>query len=97
MIRRWLRRKSPVRRSRVAPHAEWLDREGVGAHIDITKPFQLVNQHPVTTEYGSAAAQIEDMRACRKLIQQQRLEGGHDISAKFRPVLVVKPGKGIVR
>src|SRR5688500_5694698 len=21
------------------PHAEWLDREGVGAHIDVTKPF----------------------------------------------------------
>ena len=34
------------------PHAEWLDREGVGAHIDVTRPFLLVNQHPVTTEYG---------------------------------------------
>src|SRR5688572_31836923 len=23
------------------PHVEWLDREGVGAHIDLTKPFLL--------------------------------------------------------
>src|SRR5688572_24765876 len=34
------------------PHAEWLEREGVGAHIDLSTPFLLVNQHPVTTEYG---------------------------------------------
>ena len=40
------------------PHAEWLDREGVGAHIDVTKPFLLVNQHPVTTEYGQGKDQI---------------------------------------
>jgi UDP-hydrolysing UDP-N-acetyl-D-glucosamine 2-epimerase len=40
------------------PHAEWLDREGVGAHIDVTKPFLLVNQHPVTTEYGHGKDQI---------------------------------------
>jgi UDP-hydrolysing UDP-N-acetyl-D-glucosamine 2-epimerase len=40
------------------PHAEWLDREGVGAHVDVTKPFLLVNQHPVTTEYGQGRQQI---------------------------------------
>jgi UDP-hydrolysing UDP-N-acetyl-D-glucosamine 2-epimerase len=40
------------------PHAEWLDREGVGAHIDVTRPFLLVNQHPVTTEYGQGRQQI---------------------------------------
>jgi UDP-hydrolysing UDP-N-acetyl-D-glucosamine 2-epimerase len=40
------------------PHAEWLDREGVGAHIDVTQPFLLVNQHPVTTEYGHGKAQV---------------------------------------
>jgi len=40
------------------PHAEWLDREGVGAHIDVTQPFLLVNQHPVTTEYGQGRQQI---------------------------------------
>jgi UDP-hydrolysing UDP-N-acetyl-D-glucosamine 2-epimerase len=40
------------------PHAEWLDREGVGAHIDVSTPFLLVNQHPVTTEYGQGKDQI---------------------------------------
>jgi UDP-hydrolysing UDP-N-acetyl-D-glucosamine 2-epimerase len=40
------------------PHAEWLDREGVGAHIDVTTPFLLVNQHPVTTEYGHGREQM---------------------------------------
>jgi UDP-hydrolysing UDP-N-acetyl-D-glucosamine 2-epimerase len=40
------------------PHAEWLDREGVGAHIDVSQPFLLVNQHPVTSEYGEGKAQI---------------------------------------
>jgi UDP-hydrolysing UDP-N-acetyl-D-glucosamine 2-epimerase len=40
------------------PHAEWLTREGVGAHVDPTKPFLLVNQHPVTTEYGQGREQI---------------------------------------
>ena len=40
------------------PHAEWLDREGVGSHIDVSKPFLLVNQHPVTTEYGQGKDQI---------------------------------------
>jgi UDP-hydrolysing UDP-N-acetyl-D-glucosamine 2-epimerase len=40
------------------PHAEWLTREGVGAHIDPSKPFLLVNQHPVTTEYGQGKEQI---------------------------------------
>ncbi len=40
------------------PHAELLDIEGVGAHIDVSKPFLLVNQHPVTTEYGQGRGQI---------------------------------------
>jgi len=40
------------------PHQEWLEREGVGAHVDVSKPFLLVNQHPVTTEYGQGKEQI---------------------------------------
>jgi UDP-hydrolysing UDP-N-acetyl-D-glucosamine 2-epimerase len=40
------------------PHAEWLTREGVGADIDFSRPFLLVNQHPVTTEYGQGKRQI---------------------------------------
>jgi UDP-hydrolysing UDP-N-acetyl-D-glucosamine 2-epimerase len=37
---------------------ELLAREGVGGHIDPDKPFLLVNQHPVTTEYGRGEHQI---------------------------------------
>lgn len=40
--------------------AEWLDREGVGGHISTDKPFLLVSQHPVTTEYGQAERQITE-------------------------------------
>ena len=40
--------------------AEWLDREGVGGHIATDKPFLLVSQHPVTTEYGHAEEQITE-------------------------------------
>jgi len=33
--------------------------EGVGSWVDINKPFILVSQHPVTTEYGNGESQIE--------------------------------------
>ncbi len=50
------------------PHAEWLTREGVGAHIDPSTPFLLVNQHPVTTEYGHGKEQIwETLMALEEL------------------------------
>ena len=32
---------------------------GVGAELDASKPFIMVLQHPVTTEYGEGLAQIE--------------------------------------
>ncbi|MEK9968856.1 MAG: UDP-N-acetylglucosamine 2-epimerase [Ferrovibrio sp.] len=41
---------------------------GVGEKLDINKPFVLVSQHPVTTEYGAGEAQIsETLRAVRAL------------------------------
>jgi UDP-hydrolysing UDP-N-acetyl-D-glucosamine 2-epimerase len=50
------------------PHAEWLTQEGVGAHIDLNEPFLLVNQHPVTTEYGQGKQQIlETLMALEEL------------------------------
>jgi UDP-hydrolysing UDP-N-acetyl-D-glucosamine 2-epimerase len=39
---------------------EWLEREGVGGHINIEEPFLLVSQHPVTTEYGEGESQITE-------------------------------------
>ncbi len=48
--------------------ARWLDREGVGGHVDIDKPFLLVSQHPVTTEYGQGEGQIgETLEAVAEL------------------------------
>ena len=38
--------------------AEWFEREGVGGHISTEKPFLLVSQHPITTEYGQGEDQI---------------------------------------
>jgi UDP-hydrolysing UDP-N-acetyl-D-glucosamine 2-epimerase len=35
-----------------------LPNEGVGSSVDLEKPFLLVSQHPVTTEYGSGESQI---------------------------------------
>ena len=49
---------SEIARGNGLPHAEWLDREGVGAHVDVSKPFLLVNHHPVTTEYGQGKTHI---------------------------------------
>jgi len=42
---------------------DWLEREGVGAHITLDRPFLLVSQHPVTTEYGQGERQINETLA----------------------------------
>jgi len=48
--------------------AAWLDREGVGGHVDLSAPFLLVSQHPVTTEYGEGERQVlETLEALRTL------------------------------
>ena len=39
---------------------QWLEREGVGGHVDLDKPFLVVSQHPVTTEYGEGERQITE-------------------------------------
>ena len=49
-----------VRNGSAALDAEFLDREGVGGHIEVDKPFLLVSQHPVTTEYGQGERQIAE-------------------------------------
>lgn len=41
---------------------------GVGGEFDLSKPFVLVSQHPVTTEYGEGESQIaETIAAVRKI------------------------------
>ena len=37
--------------------------EGVGGQIDLTQPYLLVSQHPVTTEYGDGEGQITETLA----------------------------------
>ena len=34
--------------------------DGVGGHLDLSRPFLLVSQHPVTTEYGDGERQITE-------------------------------------
>lgn len=41
-----------------APLEETLFERGVGERFDFSKPFVVVSQHPVTTEYGTGEAQI---------------------------------------
>ncbi|MFN3482175.1 UDP-N-acetylglucosamine 2-epimerase [Rhabdaerophilum calidifontis] len=38
--------------------ADQLFATGVGARLDLSRPFAIVSQHPVTTEYGEGEAQI---------------------------------------
>ena len=73
------------------PHAEWLDREGVGAHIDVSQPFLLVNQHPVTTEYGQGKDQIwetllalDELRMPTIMLWPNVDAGSEDISTGMR-------------
>ena len=41
---------------------------GVGERLDLTKPFVLISQHPVTTEYGEGESQITaTLTAVRKV------------------------------
>jgi UDP-hydrolysing UDP-N-acetyl-D-glucosamine 2-epimerase len=42
--------------------------EGVGSNFDLSKPFLLISQHPVTTEYGGGEDQIfQTLLAVRKI------------------------------
>ena len=73
------------------PHAEWLTREGVGAHIDPSQPFLLVNQHPVTTEYGHGKEQIwetllalDDLKMPTIMLWPNVDAGSEDISSGMR-------------
>jgi UDP-hydrolysing UDP-N-acetyl-D-glucosamine 2-epimerase len=49
-----------LRNGSAALDADFLAREGVGGHISFDKPFLLVSQHPVTTEYGEGERQITE-------------------------------------
>jgi UDP-hydrolysing UDP-N-acetyl-D-glucosamine 2-epimerase len=73
------------------PHAEWLAREGVGADINPATPFLLVNQHPVTTEYGHGKEQIwetlealDELRMPTMMLWPNVDAGSEDIASGMR-------------
>jgi len=66
-------------------------REGVGDIVDLAKPFLLVSQHPVTTEYGCGKAQIVETLTAVKEVGLQSIvlwpnpdAGSEDIAAGIR-------------
>ena len=70
---------------------DWLEREGVGAHISLDEPFLLVSQHPVTTEYGCGEQQIietlmalQELRMPTIMLWPNADAGSEDISRGMR-------------
>ncbi len=70
---------------------DWLEREGVGAHITLDRPFLLVSQHPVTTEYGEGEQQITETLMALHELQMPTImlwpnadAGSEDISRGMR-------------
>jgi len=70
---------------------DWIEAEGVGGSIDIDKPFLLVSQHPVTTEYGSGEQQINATLEALQALKMQTImlwpnidAGSEDISRGMR-------------
>jgi UDP-hydrolysing UDP-N-acetyl-D-glucosamine 2-epimerase len=70
---------------------DWLEREGVGAHIALDTPFLLVSQHPVTTEYGEGEHQIAETLMALHELQMPTImlwpnadAGSEDISRGMR-------------
>jgi UDP-hydrolysing UDP-N-acetyl-D-glucosamine 2-epimerase len=42
------------------PDVDWLNEQGVGGHVNPGQPYLIVQQHPVTTEYGQGKKQITE-------------------------------------
>lgn len=73
------------------PSESEIFREGVGDVFDLGKPFLLVSQHPVTTEYGSGKMQMrETLRAVQDtglaaiVLWPNADAGSEDIAAGIR-------------
>jgi UDP-hydrolysing UDP-N-acetyl-D-glucosamine 2-epimerase len=69
----------------------WIDKEGVGGHVDVDQPFLLVSQHPVTTEYGHGEEQIqgtllalEDLQMPTIMLWPNVDAGSEDVSRGMR-------------
>jgi UDP-hydrolysing UDP-N-acetyl-D-glucosamine 2-epimerase len=80
-----------LRNGNAALDAEFLEREGVGAHIEVDRPFLLVSQHPVTTEYGEGEHQIAETLAALEELRMPTImlwpnvdAGSEDVSRGMR-------------
>jgi UDP-hydrolysing UDP-N-acetyl-D-glucosamine 2-epimerase len=80
-----------VRNGSAALDAHFLEREGVGGHIEVDKPFLLVSQHPVTTEYGEGEKQIAETLAALQELKMPTImlwpnvdAGSEDVSRGMR-------------
>lgn len=83
-----------------AEERQYLQHEGVGVPIDITRPFLLVSQHPVTTEYGQGESQIVETLGALEMLSMPTImlwpnvdAGSEDVARgmrKFREK--AKPG-----
>ena len=80
-----------LRNGNAALDAEFLEREGVGAHIEVDQPFLLVSQHPVTTEYGEGEHQIAETLAALEELRMPTImlwpnvdAGSEDVSRGMR-------------
>lgn len=72
-------------------HNIFKDNKGVGEPLDFSRPFLLVSQHPVTTEFGNGRWQIEQTLQALEKIKMQTLllwpnvdAGSDDISKGIR-------------
>ncbi|QYR19845.1 UDP-N-acetylglucosamine 2-epimerase (hydrolyzing) [Paenibacillus sp. sptzw28] len=79
--------------------SDFLERSGVGAKIDITKPYLLVLFHPVTTEYAEAQSQMEELLQALKetgepvILLWPNIDAGSDhISGAIRRFREYNPG-----
>jgi UDP-hydrolysing UDP-N-acetyl-D-glucosamine 2-epimerase len=73
------------------PSGRELFREGVGDALNLSKPFLLVSQHPVTTEYGTGKIQVtETLKAVKEtglaaiVLWPNADAGSEDIAAGIR-------------
>ena len=68
-----------------------LNREGVGVAVDLTQPYLLVSEHPVTTEYGDGERQITETLEALDLLKMPTImlwpnvdAGSEDIARGMR-------------
>ena len=75
---------------------------GTGAHLDPSKPYMVVLQHPVTTEYGSGFDQISATLEAVRRIDMQTVwlwpnvdAGSDDVSKGLRMYREENPGANV--